>query len=69
MCQGRIYLSFSSQCETSVMRVSLEGPHKKMIVMHIHENNAYSLVAMDQDADSVWVMTLKCLGHNNAYSQ
>ena len=22
---------------------------------------------MDQDADSVWVMTLNCLDHNNAY--
>ena len=50
------------------MRVSLEGPCKKMIIMHIHENNAYSLAAMDQDADSVWVMTLICLGHNNVYS-
>ena len=37
--------------------------------MRICKNNAYSLVAMDQDADSVWVMTMNCLGHNNAYSQ
>ena len=51
------------------MRVSFEGPHKKMIIMRIHENNAYSLAAMDQDADSVWIMTLNCLGHNNVYSQ
>ena len=36
--------------------------------MHIHENNAYWLGVMDQDADSVWVMTLNCLGHNNAYN-
>ena len=63
------YLSFSSQCETSIMRVSLEGPHKKPIIMCIHENNVYSLPTMDQDADSVWVMTLNCLGHNNVYSR
>ena len=40
-----------------------------MIIMRICKNNVYSLVAMDQDADSVWVMTMNCLGHNNAYSQ
>ena len=37
--------------------------------MHIRENNAYLLTAMDQDADSVWVMTPNYLGHNNAYLQ
>ena len=42
---------------------------KKPIIMRIRENNAYLLTAMDQDADSVWVMTLNCLGYNNAYSQ
>ena len=40
-----------------------------MIIMRIRENNAYLLTTMDQDADSVWVMTLNCLGHNNAYLQ
>ena len=40
-----------------------------MIIMSIHKNNAYSLAAMDQDGDYVWVMTLNCLGQNNAYSQ
>ena len=40
-----------------------------MIIMCICENNAYLLATMDQDADSVPVMTLNCLGHNNAYSQ
>ena len=67
--QGIIYLSFSSQYETSVMGVRLEGPREKTIIMHIHENNVYSLATMDQDADSVWVMTLDCLGHNNVYCQ
>ena len=51
------------------MRVSLEGPHKKLIIMCIHENNVYSLATIDQDADFVWVMTLNCLRHNNVYSQ
>ena len=37
--------------------------------MCIHENNAYWLGAMDQDADSVWVMTLNCMGYINTYSQ
>ena len=50
------------------MRVRIQRPHKKTIIIHIHKNNAYLLAAMDQDADSVWVMTLNCLGHNNAYS-
>ena len=67
--RGRIFLSLSSQRETSVMRVRFQRPCKKMIIMCIQENKAYSLAAMDQDADSVWVMTLNCLGHNNAYSQ
>ena len=30
--------------------------------MHIHENNVYLLGGMDQDAESVWVKTLNCLG-------
>ena len=34
--QARIFLSYSSQCETSEMRVSIERPHKKQIIMHIH---------------------------------
>ena len=51
------------------MRVRVQRPRKKMIIMRIHENNVYSLAAMDQDADSVWVMTLNCLDNNNAYSQ
>ena len=51
------------------MRVRVQRPRKKTIIMCICENNAYSLGAMDQDADCVWVMTLNCLGHNNAYSQ
>ena len=51
------------------MRVRVQRPCKKTIIMHIHENNAYLLAVMDQDADSVSVMTLNCLGHNNAYSQ
>ena len=51
------------------MRVRVKRPRKKMIIMHIRENNAYSLATMDQDADSVWVMTLNCLGHNSACSR
>ena len=34
--QARIFLSYSSQCETSEMRVSIERPHKKQIIMRIH---------------------------------
>ena len=53
------------------MRVRVQRPCTKTIIMHIHENNAHSLATMDQDADSVWAMTLNCLGHknwqNNAY--
>ena len=62
MHQGRIYLSFSSQCESSVMRVSFEGRHKKPIIMHIRFYNPYSLRSLDQEADIVWVNL------NNAYS-
>ena len=29
----------------------------------------YSSAALDQNADSVWVMILNCLDHNNAYLQ
>ena len=47
------------------MRVGVQTPRKKMIIMHIHENSAYLLATMDQDADPVRVMTLNCLGHNN----
>ena len=60
--QARIFLSYSSQCQTSEMRVSLQTLVKKTIIMRICENNAYLLTAMDQDADSVWVMTLNWSG-------
>ena len=53
------------QCSESVFRVLV----KKAIIMHIHKNNVYWLGTMDQDADSVWVMTLNCLGCINTYSQ
>ena len=53
------------QCSESVFRVLV----KKTIIMRIHENNAYWLGTMDQDADSVWAMTLNCLGCINTYSQ
>ena len=79
--RARIILSDSSQCESSnypqwqfsVWDFRVESQFsdslKKMIIMRIHENNAYLLTVMDQDADSVWVMTLNCLGHNNGYLQ
>ena len=51
------------------MRVSFQRPHKSDYNAYIHENNVYLLAVMDQDADSVCVMTLNCLGHNNVYSQ
>ena len=53
------------QCSESVFRVLV----KKTIIMHTHENNVYWLGMMDQDADSVWPMTLNCLGCINSYSQ
>ena len=37
--------------------------------MCIHENNVYWLGAIDQEPDSVWAMTLNCLGYINVYSQ
>ena len=37
--------------------------------MCIHCCNVYSLVMLKQDTDSVWIMTLNCLGHNNVYLQ
>ena len=43
------------------MRVRVQRPHKKTIIMCICKNNAYWLAVMDQDADSVWVMTLNYL--------
>ena len=67
--QGRIFLRLSFQRPSSVFRVSFQSAHKKPIIMCTHENNAYWLGAMDQDVDSVWAMTLNCLGHNNVYSQ
>ena len=41
--QARIFLSFSSQCETSEMRLSIERPHKKNDYNAYSFNNAYSL--------------------------
>ena len=64
-----IYTENYPQWETSVMRVSFQRPHKNDYNAYIHENNVYLLAVMDQDADSVCVMTLNCLGHNNVYSQ
>ena len=68
-CRGEFFsdsvFSDRVQCSESVFRVLV----KKPIIMHIHENNVYWLGAMDQDADSVWAMTLNCLGHNNVYCQ
>ena len=40
--QDGIYLLFNFQCETSVIRVSLEGPRKKAIIMRIPFITAYS---------------------------
>ena len=49
--QARINLSYSSQCETSGMRVSFERPRKKIIIICIHKNIVYLLTAMDADTE------------------
>ena len=67
--QRRIFLRLSFQRPSSVFRVSFQSARKKTIIMRIHDNNAYWLGAMDQDADSVRAMTLNCLGCINPYSQ
>ena len=56
--QARIFLSYSSQCETSVMRVSLETPRKKPIIMCIRSLMHIRSSSLDQEADTVWVMPL-----------
>ena len=56
--QARIFLSYSSQCETSEMRVSIERPHKKTIIMRIHSIMHIRSSSLDQEADTVWVMSL-----------
>ena len=73
--QARIFLSYSSQCETSEMRVSIERPHKKLIIMHIHSIMRIRSSSLDQEADTVWVMSLNfahlfvmCIHIYNAYS-
>ena len=56
--QDRIFLSYSSQCETSEMRVSIERPRKKMIIMRICSLMRIRSSSLDQEADAVWVMSL-----------
>ena len=56
--QDRIFLSYSSQCETSEMRVNIERPHKKMIIMRIRSLMRIRSSSLDQEADAVWVMSL-----------
>ena len=56
--QARIFLSYSSQCETSEMRVSIERPCKKPIIMRIHSIMRICSCSLDQEADTVWVMSL-----------
>ena len=73
--QARIFLSYSSQCETSEMRVSIERPRKKPILMRIHSLMRIRSSSLDQEADTVWVMSLNfahlfvmCIRIYNAYS-
>ena len=56
--QDRIFLSYSSQCETSEMRVSIETPRKKPIIMCIRSLICIRSSSLDQEADAVWVMSL-----------
>ena len=56
--QARIFLSYSSQCETSEMRVSIERPRKKLIIMRIRSLMRIRSSSLDQEADTVWVMSL-----------
>ena len=62
-----------SQTQFSATEFSVQSQFseclKKTIIMRIHENNAYWLGTMDQEADYVWMMTLNCLGCINTYSQ
>ena len=74
--QDRIFLSYSSQCETSEMRVSIERPCKKLIIMRIHSLMHIRSSSLDQEADAVWVMPLNfthlfvmCIRIYNAYSR
>ena len=60
MNQARIFLSYSSQCETSEMRLSLQTPHKKPIIMRIRCLMRIRSSSLDQEADAVWVMSLNC---------
>ena len=58
-----------SQFQFSVMRVSLEGPRKKTIIMHIPFISAYSFRSLDQEADSVWVnLESECISYLMSYS-
>ena len=73
--QARIFLSYSSQCETSEMRLSIERPHKKPIIMRIRSIMCIRSSSLDQEADTVWVMSLNfaylfvmCIHVYNAYS-
>ena len=56
--QARIFLSYSSQCETSEMRVSIERPRKKQIIMRNRSIMRIRSSSLDQEADTVWVMSL-----------
>ena len=58
LTQARIFLSYSSQCETSEMRLSIERPRKKMIIMRIRSIMCIHSSSLDQEADTVWVMSL-----------
>ena len=56
--QARIFLSYSSQCETSEMRVSIERPRKNQIIMRIRSIMRIHSSSLDQEADTVWFMSL-----------
>ena len=56
--QARIFLSYSSQCETSEMRLSIERPRKKLIIMCIRSIMHIRSSSLGQEAETVWVMSL-----------
>ena len=55
---ARIFLSYSSQCQTSEMRVSFQTSRKKTIIMRIRTIMRIRSSSLDQEADAVWVMSL-----------
>ena len=56
--QARTFLSYSSQCDTSETRLSIERPRKIPIIMCIRSIMRIRSSSLDQEADATWVMSL-----------